>query len=217
MKLLKSLQDESVAEHTCFVSLFCLKIMAELNLTHEQERQVLIAAALHDTCESRTSDIPHDVKANYPEMQKILEKIDSSKETIEKFEKEIVENISEDLNVETEDVEKAMEVLGLSIFDLLNPQNLADVTVEIKGLTDSSTLILDGDFQQLLGDISLVGKNLMQELNVTQDELADIVSMMDTAADMEFNTELNQEGMNIDSNIDSNIASDIDGTDNADS
>ena len=147
----------------------------------------------------------------------IKEKIDSSKETIEKFEKEIVENISEDLNVETEDVEKAMEVLGLSAFDLLNPQNLADVTVEIKGLTDSSSLILDGDFQQLLSDISLVGKNLMQELNVTQDELADIVSMMDTAADMEFNTELNQEGMNIDSNIDSNIASDIDGTDNADS
>lgn len=70
------LQDESVAEHTCFVSLFCLKIMAQLNLTHEQERQVLILAALHDTCESRTSDIPHDVKANYPEMQAILDKIE---------------------------------------------------------------------------------------------------------------------------------------------
>ena len=70
------LQDESVAEHTCFVSLFCLKIMAQLNLTHEQERQVLILAALHDTCESKTSDIPHDVKANYPEMQKILDKIE---------------------------------------------------------------------------------------------------------------------------------------------
>jgi len=70
------LQDESVAEHTCFVSLFCLKIMSQLNLTHEQERQVLILAALHDTCESRTSDIPHDVKTNYPEMQRILDKIE---------------------------------------------------------------------------------------------------------------------------------------------
>ena len=70
------LQDESVAEHTCFVSLFCLKIMAQLNLTHEQERQVLILSALHDTCESRTSDIPHDVKVNYPEMQQILGKIE---------------------------------------------------------------------------------------------------------------------------------------------
>lgn len=70
------LQDESVAEHICFVSLFCLKIMAQLNLTHEQERQVLILAALHDACESVTSDIPHDVKANYPEMQNILDKIE---------------------------------------------------------------------------------------------------------------------------------------------
>ena len=166
-----------------------------------------------------TDSYKYDGRKNIKEdtSNPIKEKIDSSKETIEKFEKEIVETISEDLDVETEDVEKAMEVLGLSIFDLLNPQNLADITVEIKGLADSATLILDGDFQQLLGDISLVGKNLMQELNVTQDELADIVSMMDTAADMEFNTELNQEGMNIDSNIDSNIASDIDGTDNADS
>ncbi len=50
--------------------------MAKLNLTHEQERQVLILAALHDTCESITSDIPHDVKANYPEMQNILDKIE---------------------------------------------------------------------------------------------------------------------------------------------
>ena len=70
------LQNESVAEHTCFVSLFCLKILAKLNLDHETERKVLILAALHDAAESRTSDIPHDVKVNYPEMQHILDKIE---------------------------------------------------------------------------------------------------------------------------------------------
>lgn len=70
------LQNESVAEHTCFVSLFCLKILAKLKLDHETERKVLILAALHDTAESRTSDIPHDVKTNYPEMQRILDKVE---------------------------------------------------------------------------------------------------------------------------------------------
>ena len=58
----KRLQNESVAEHTCFVSIFCLKILAQLNLDHEIERQVLILAALHDTPESVTSDIPYNVK-----------------------------------------------------------------------------------------------------------------------------------------------------------
>lgn len=87
------LQDESVAEHTCFVSLFCLKIMAQLNLTHEQERQVLILAALHDTCESKTSDIPHDVKENYPEMQNILDKIEKDyyKQNWENYFEEVYE------------------------------------------------------------------------------------------------------------------------------
>lgn len=70
------LQDESVAEHTCFVSVFCLKIMAQLNLDKETERQILILAALHDMAESRTSDIPHNVKANYPEMEEILKRIE---------------------------------------------------------------------------------------------------------------------------------------------
>lgn len=87
------LQDESVAEHTCFVSIFCLKIMAQLNLSHEEERQILVLAALHDMAESRTSDIPHNVKVNYPEMESILDRIerDYYKEVWEKYEKEVYE------------------------------------------------------------------------------------------------------------------------------
>ena len=70
------LQDECVAAHSFFVSLFCLKIMAKLQLDHETERQVLILAALHDTAEIKTSDIPHDVKSRYPDMQEILDRIE---------------------------------------------------------------------------------------------------------------------------------------------
>ena len=72
----RKLQDESVAEHSFFVSLFCLKIMAKLHLPPDIEREVLISAALHDAAESKTSDIPHDVKANYPEMRAVLERIE---------------------------------------------------------------------------------------------------------------------------------------------
>lgn len=73
----RKLQDESVAEHSFFVSLFCLKIMAQLNLDRETEREVLILAALHDAAESKTSDIPHDVKADYPQMRNILERVEA--------------------------------------------------------------------------------------------------------------------------------------------
>ena len=72
----RRLQDESVAEHSFYVSLFCLKIMKSLDLSVEEQNQVLILAALHDTAESKTSDIPHDVKQNYPEMKIILDHIE---------------------------------------------------------------------------------------------------------------------------------------------
>lgn len=70
------LQDESVAEHTCFVSMFCLKIMAQLKLDHETEREILILAALHDMAESVTSDIPHNVKQAFPAMKEMLNDIE---------------------------------------------------------------------------------------------------------------------------------------------
>lgn len=70
------LQDECVATHSFYVSLFCLKIMAKLELDPIVERNVLVLAALHDTAESKTSDIPHDVKCRYPEMQDIIDSIE---------------------------------------------------------------------------------------------------------------------------------------------
>lgn len=73
----RRLQDESVAEHSFYVSLFCLKIMKSLDLSLEEQNQVLVLAALHDAAESKTSDIPHDVKKNYPEMEEILGQIEN--------------------------------------------------------------------------------------------------------------------------------------------
>lgn len=70
------LQDESVAEHAFFVSLICLKLMSKIDVSREVQRRVLILAALHDAAESLTSDIPHDVKKRYPEMDRMLMKIE---------------------------------------------------------------------------------------------------------------------------------------------
>lgn len=70
--------QETVAEHSFFVSIFGLKILSQLKdkLTLEEQNQVLIMCALHDTAESRTSDVPHNVKARYPEMRAILEEVE---------------------------------------------------------------------------------------------------------------------------------------------
>lgn len=68
--------EESVATHSFYVGLFCLRIMEQIPLNLYQINKVLILALLHDTPESKTSDIPHDLKMDYPEIEKILKEIE---------------------------------------------------------------------------------------------------------------------------------------------
>lgn len=128
------LQDESVAEHTCFVSLFCLKILAQLKLDHETERKVLILAALHDTAESRTSDIPHDVKANYPEMQKILDKVES--DYYQEFWKDYLEEVYNPGDL-VYNILKLADAYSVYQY-CLNEKSLGNISNDIKDIVSES-------------------------------------------------------------------------------
>ncbi len=130
----RRLQEESVAEHTCFVTLFCLKIMAQLDLDHETERKILILAALHDVAESRTSDIPHDVKSNYPEIKSILDKVEDDyyREHWASYLDEIHE--SDDL---CHNILKLADTYSVLQY-CLNEQSLGNVSEDIQEITVSA-------------------------------------------------------------------------------
>lgn len=130
----RRLQEESVAEHTCFVTLFCLKIMAQLDLDHETERKILILAALHDVAESRTSDIPHDVKTKYPEVKSILDKVEDDyyKEHWASYLDEIIQ--SDDL---CHNILKLADTYSVLQY-CLNEQSLGNVSEDIHEITESA-------------------------------------------------------------------------------
>lgn len=70
------IENEDIAQHSYFVTLFCLKIFKELNLNIETKYNILVKAILHDCCEVITSDIPYDVKRNYPEVKDLFKNIE---------------------------------------------------------------------------------------------------------------------------------------------
>lgn len=70
------LTDEDVSQHSYFVSLFCLKIMKDLDLTIEEKYEILVKSLLHDIGEIETSDIPYDVKLNNPQIKEILKNLE---------------------------------------------------------------------------------------------------------------------------------------------
>lgn len=56
------LKKESVAEHSFYVALFCIKICNDYNLSKEVEHDAITKALLHDMPEIELNDITHDVK-----------------------------------------------------------------------------------------------------------------------------------------------------------
>lgn len=107
------------------------------------------------------------------------QKLDNSKEEIADFGKEVVEVIADTLGITLDEVEEAMEILGLTVFDMLNPENLSQVVMKLTGVTDSSQMIFSSQFQDILQDVTDSGKNLMAQMDITPNQLESLVAEMD--------------------------------------
>jgi flagellar hook-length control protein FliK len=112
----------------------------------------------------------------------ISDKIDSAKDELSEFEEQSVALVAESLDVDEEQVKQVLEELGMTAFDLLNPQNLATVVQELTGTKDSTQLLLNADFQQLLGKIGSMGSELMNQLNLQMNQMDELVSQLDLLA-----------------------------------
>ena len=72
------IKNETVAEHSYYVALFCLKICTYYGFDGDTTSRILTKALLHDLPEIETSDIPYDVKKNIPAITKLLETAEMS-------------------------------------------------------------------------------------------------------------------------------------------
>lgn len=99
-------------------------------------------------------------------------KIDEAvKEAVE----EVKEAIAEELGISVEDLEKAMEMLGLTGIDLLNPDNIQGLVMELSGETDFLSLLTNGELydtvQNLTGAVEEVNAQLMEALGIDGEKL----------------------------------------------
>ncbi len=92
-------------------------------------------------------------------------------EAIEEAVEDIKELIKENLGVDDEQLDAAMELLGLTQADLLNPQQLVALSVELTGSEDSGMMLFNENFQNLMQEVSVVTEELLQDLGMTMDEL----------------------------------------------
>ena len=143
---------------------------------------------------------PHSPEQNYDRYQYQKNKIpeQSTKdwtagsqvsEKLESFEESVRDVIKDELQVTDEQITEAMETLGLTVADLMNPQQLAALAAELTGTEDMSALLCNEAFMNVMQSVGTLTEDLLQELGVTAEELT---QLLENAGQAEMNADLMQ-------------------------
>lgn len=132
------------------------------------------------------------------------ETTDEYSDAVKKTGEELVSDIAKELGISEEDVVRAMEELGLTVYSLLEPASLTQLVLTISGEDTSALLTDEGLFAKLQDILQLAGKageDIMKELGVNSEEMRSVLEEMqsmetdtletDAAADQQdaFNVE----------------------------
>jgi flagellar hook-length control protein FliK len=114
----------------------------------------------------------------------VSDKLQELSEETSKLTSDVVKVISDDLDVDEEAVLDAMETLGLTVLDLTDPKQLAELVGALTGATDDTQMLLNADFAQTLTDVSEIFDTFAKENGITASELSDLANeLSELAAD----------------------------------
>ncbi|WP_443594900.1 flagellar hook-length control protein FliK [Agathobacter sp.] len=139
---------------------------------------------------------------------------------------QIVERVTDDLDISEDELNNAMQLLGLTAMDLLNPANLAALYCEVTGsVSDPQALVLNADFTALFNDMSEIASENTAQLDLLSQLTAsdegeilntDIISSADAPGTAEAAGGVNTAEKTVDISYDNTTASGQNINDNAD-
>ena len=88
----------------------------------------------------------------------ISDKINSSEEELLNFEDDVVQSVATELEVDPEMVTEELQNLGMTVYDLLNPQNLATLAMELTGENSPAELLTNGEFLNIMQDVEHIDR-----------------------------------------------------------
>lgn len=107
---------------------------------------------------------------------------ESTEDTLIKAGEQLVADIAQEMGVTTDEVLEAMEVLGLSAVQLLEPENMKLLLVELSGKEDMLSIVTDGElyahFKNLTETLAESLDELAAELGISKEEVNVLVENM---------------------------------------
>ncbi len=104
----------------------------------------------------------------------------SAQEAAEEAGITMVEKTAETFGVSVEEVEAAMELLGLTALDLLNPENLTGLVLALNSEVDALSLVTDEqlfmELKQLMNTAGQLTKQLQEQFQLSEGDFSKLIS-----------------------------------------
>ncbi len=136
-----------------------------------------------DAIKNRKDTVKLDESASQPVKTEETSQItDEQSGEVMEAGKEVIKEIAEEFGVTEEEVEMAMEQLGLSIFGLFDPVSLKELVLFIGGEQDASALLTNEELftslQNIIAKVGEIQNGLASQLGMSQEELAGLVEQL---------------------------------------
>lgn len=102
------------------------------------------------------------------------------KDKTDAFAKDVKDAIKDELDVTDEQIEKAMEDLGLQFLDLTDQSNLAALVTKLSGSEDSASLLVSDAFPQIVLKVNDLAGGLQEDLGISMEDLQQMAELATT-------------------------------------
>ena len=89
---------------------------------------------------------------------------ENADEKLAAFDEDVRQVLKDKLGVTDEEITDAMQKLGITIADLIQPNQLAQLTADLTGCGDVGELLCDSSFVEIINEIGELSQNLLDEL-----------------------------------------------------
>lgn len=147
------------------------------------------------------SEKPADAYEKYQYKEKTIrtetsdsepQKVEEAVAEVKEFEEAVTEVVEEEVHISKEELEAAMEELGLTYLDLLDNGNLANLVAKLTGSDNINQLLCSETFTNVLQQVNALGAELITEVQMTPEELMEFQKLLEQQMAVATDTEVNQ-------------------------
>ena len=176
----KKLQDEDLKVAAAFAGLMNQTVAVSNQVVDDTSSNMDVKVdSTQSVAESYERYSYQDKQIDSAETSNVNETLEEVAEELETAEQEVLNVICEEYGVSEEEIQNLLEGMGLSVLDLLNPENLVNFIMQLTDIASSEELLLDESFLTIMETMDNLAEGLMKDLNVDMEGLQELVNQME--------------------------------------